>query len=327
MDSKSIIISIGGGKGGVGKSTITANIGAILSSKGFRVGFIDADLGGANLHLCLGVKRPSVGLQDFLSGKCQNLVQATIPTIIPHSWLISGASDVLELANPNFAQKQKIINQLKKLQSDFVLVDLGAGSDSHVTDFFTAFPYGIVVIDGLPTSIENAYGFLKNGTLRGLSRLFPAKSELQNYIKTLTDSRSGKVFPTIEELLRGLNSEFPTETGIMRDWLRTKKVFLILNMVRSNEDIQVGQKFAEIVKKYLSLSVYYVGYVIQSPDIRRSIKEMKPIVLYPEAVKMQECFDSISTNITTLCGAQLPSSVISSDENGVSKENSVKKVA
>ena len=60
-----IIISIGGGKGGVGKSTITANIGTALSQKGFSIVFIDADLGGANLHLCLGVRRPRAGLQDI----------------------------------------------------------------------------------------------------------------------------------------------------------------------------------------------------------------------------------------------------------------------
>ena len=67
--SNPIIISVGGGKGGVGKSTITANIGTILVQKGFSVGFIDADLGGANLHLCLGVRRPLTGLQDYLRGK------------------------------------------------------------------------------------------------------------------------------------------------------------------------------------------------------------------------------------------------------------------
>ena len=88
------------------------------------------------------------------------------------SWLISGASDILELANPNFAQKQKIINNLKKLDADYILVDLGAGSSFHVTDFFAAFPYGIIVTDGLPTSIENAYGYLKNGIIRGMVRLF-----------------------------------------------------------------------------------------------------------------------------------------------------------
>jgi len=69
-----IIISVGGGKGGIGKSTITANIGASLTLKGYSVGYIDADLGGANLHLCLGVKRPYAGLQDYIRENLKNLM-------------------------------------------------------------------------------------------------------------------------------------------------------------------------------------------------------------------------------------------------------------
>ncbi len=171
-----IIISIGGGKGGIGKSTITANLGASITLKGYSVGYIDADLGGANLHLCLGVKRPPAGLQDYISGRFKKLNDIAVTTAIPNSWLVSGASDFLELANPNYAQKQKIINNLKKMDADYILVDLGAGSDYHVTDFYAAFPYGIVVADGLPTSIENAYGFLKNGTIRGLVQTFLRKT-------------------------------------------------------------------------------------------------------------------------------------------------------
>jgi flagellar biosynthesis protein FlhG len=78
-----IFVSIGGGKGGVGKSTVAAHLGAMLSKKGFSVGFIDADLGGANLHSFVGVKRPSLGLQDFLSGRGKSLEQVACKTAIP----------------------------------------------------------------------------------------------------------------------------------------------------------------------------------------------------------------------------------------------------
>ena len=53
-----VIISVGGGKGGVGKSTITTNIGAVLTTRGFSVGYIDADLGGANPSARRGRSRP-----------------------------------------------------------------------------------------------------------------------------------------------------------------------------------------------------------------------------------------------------------------------------
>lgn len=299
-----VIISIGGGKGGVGKSTITANIGATLSKRGFCVGYIDADLGGANLHLCLGVKRPATGLQDFINGKFKNLQETSIPTLVPNSWLVSGASDILELANPNFAQKQKIINHLKKMDADFILVDLGAGTDNHVTDFYAAFPYGIVVTDGLPTSIENAYGYLKNGTIRGLVRLFSGNSELQNRIRKLSDPSGKTVFATIEELIFNLAADYSEEVSTMRQWLHNRKTFLVLNMVKDSEDIRIGTRFAEIVKKYLSITLNYIGYVIYSPDIRKSIKDLKPVMLETAESSVKECFEAITRNLISLTKGQ-----------------------
>jgi flagellar biosynthesis protein FlhG len=57
-----MIWTIGGGKGGSGKSFITANIGICLSKLGVRVILIDADLGGANLHTFLGIPPPNLSL-------------------------------------------------------------------------------------------------------------------------------------------------------------------------------------------------------------------------------------------------------------------------
>jgi flagellar biosynthesis protein FlhG len=298
--SNPVIISVGGGKGGVGKSTITANIGALLVRKEFNVGFIDADLGGANLHLCLGVRRPKTGLQDYINGTYKTLQEIAIPTIIPKTWLIGGASDILDLANPNFAQKKKIIKNLSGMDADFILVDLGAGSDNHVTDFFAAFPYGIIVTDGLPTSIENAYGFLKNGILRGLTNLFTGQKELQNCLKKFVDPKSHKTYGTISEMLDGLNAIYPDEVALMRSWLSQRKTLLILNMVKEPDDVKIGIRFVEMVKKYLYINMYYIGYIILTPDMRKAIKSLRPLVEQnPESLAVT-CFESVTNNLLTL---------------------------
>lgn len=295
-----IIISIGGGKGGIGKSTITANLGASITLKGYSVGYIDADLGGANLHLCLGVKRPPAGLQDYISGRFKKLNDIAVPTAIPNSWLVSGASDFLELANPNYAQKQKIINNLKKMDADYILVDLGAGSDYHVTDFYAAFPYGIVVADGLPTSIENAYGFLKNGTIRGLVRLFSGKPDIQARIKSFCDPVTKKEYATINDFLASMVKDFSIEVEIMKEWLHAKKNLLIINMVKNSDDIKVGTRFTEMVKKYLSIDLHYIGYVVYAPEVRTSIKEMRPVIMTQDSSRIKDCFNAISQNLIAL---------------------------
>ena len=60
------IWAIGGGKGGVGKSLVTANLSICLALMGYRVCAVDLDLGGANLHTCLGVNIPERTLSDYL---------------------------------------------------------------------------------------------------------------------------------------------------------------------------------------------------------------------------------------------------------------------
>ena len=295
-----VIVSVGGGKGGVGKSTIAANIGTLLARNHFSIGFIDADLGGANLHLCLGVRRPPAGLQDYVSGKCKQFQDIAIPTKIPDTWLISGASDILELANPNFAQKQKIIRNLIKMHADFIFVDLGAGSDNNVTDFYAAFPFGIIVTDGLPTSIENAYGFLKNGILRGLTRLFVGNSRIQNRIKRFVDLETGKSFATIDEMVERLGGIFPEIVTPIRTWLQCRKTFLVLNMVKEAGDVKIGERFTSMVKKYLSINMHYIGYVVYSPDMRKSIKAMVPLVEFNRESKATECFTAVTHNLQIL---------------------------
>jgi flagellar biosynthesis protein FlhG len=57
--------AVGGGKGGTGKSFLASSLGLSMASRGRRVVLLDADLGGANMHSFLGIKRPERSLTDF----------------------------------------------------------------------------------------------------------------------------------------------------------------------------------------------------------------------------------------------------------------------
>jgi len=300
-EQEPIIISVGGGKGGVGKSTISSNLGAALVRRGYSVGYIDADLGGANLHTCLGMKRPAVTLQDFLAGGRKSLKDVAVETPVPQTWLISGAGDFLELANPNFGQKQKILNGIRSLEADYIIVDLGAGSHTIVSDFFAAFPHNITVTDCLPTSVENAYGFLKSGIFRGLMRLFPGRDDIQKLIKSYTSPKSSKTAPTLDNMFAQMKVRYPEEARIMREWLDSRRLFLVLNMVRGSEEIMVGEGFTGIVQKYLSVPLRYIGYLIYTPEIRQSLCRLGPAVVQNNQ-QVAECFNAITRNLIALSG-------------------------
>ena len=73
--------AVAGGKGGTGKTVLTSNLGVGLAILGYKVILIDADLGGADLHLSFGMPVPKRNLNDFLSGRLPNLEDVILPTI------------------------------------------------------------------------------------------------------------------------------------------------------------------------------------------------------------------------------------------------------
>jgi len=87
--------SIGGGKGGIGKSLVTLGLGISLARLGKKVILIDGDLGGANLHTLMGVRYPHVSLEHFLTKKVARLEDTIIETAVEGIGLICGAENLL----------------------------------------------------------------------------------------------------------------------------------------------------------------------------------------------------------------------------------------
>lgn len=296
--SEPVIISFGGGKGGTGKSTMAVNIGTVFAQRGIKTGFLDADLGGANLHTMLGVKRPKKTLADFLADRAQ-LSDIAESTVVQNSWLVSGASDVLELSNPKFAQKNKLIEALKSLPAEVLLVDLGAGAGANTTDFFAAFAIGVLVLDGLPTSVENAYGFLKNAVIRGLARLFPTGHPVHTHLLRFADPLAGGGIATISELTAAISRSDPAAARAIHEWLLSRRWIVVVNMVRSKIDVDGAGRFIDIVKKYLGVTCVYAGYLVFDPAARDAVRSMRPLVLAADE-RTRACFEALADNILSL---------------------------
>jgi flagellar biosynthesis protein FlhG len=227
---RSQIWAIGGGKGGSGKSLITSNLGICLSRTGKEVLLVDADLGGANLHSCLGIPYPNVTLSDFIRKKVIDIKDVTIDTGMPNLHLISGAEDYLEVANTNYAQKIRLLRQLISLDTEYILLDLGAGTAFNTLDFFLIANNGIIVVTPEPTSIENAYRFIRSAFFRRLKRT------INNY----------GVREIIVKMMDRKN-----ELGI-------KTPIELINYIES-VDKDIGQRFKEMIKKFRPTAIIGVA--------------------------------------------------------------------
>ena len=195
MIRKATIYPIGGGKGGAGKSFITANLGVLLANQGKKVLIIDLDLGGPNIHTLFGVDSIKKGLSDFINKSVKDLDQVVTPTNFENLFIISSKGASLESANMPHAQKIKLIKAIKNLDYDYILLDLGAGTNFNTLDFFLASNEGIFVCTPQPTSIENTFLFVKTVFYRKVKQILKLSTfqEIISSISNISDDNHIKL--------------------------------------------------------------------------------------------------------------------------------------
>jgi flagellar biosynthesis protein FlhG len=271
------IIPIASGKGGVGKSFLTVNLGVTLARMGKTVILVDLDLGGSNLHTFLGIKNSSPGLGSYLNKQSESLESLVIPTSIDHLFFLPG--DGLYPVQQTYFQKMKIIKDLPSLVADYILLDLGAGSNHNIVDYFIPFPQGIIVTMPETTAILNAYSFLKSALARSIYRQFPPRSEerimIQEFFKERLEGSGSSLFSLADKLGNIDQSNGDTVRNILNIFYPG----IIINMGRSVNDRDLGKNLRIISRKNLGVSLQYLGYLEWMPEVSRSIISRSPYCL------------------------------------------------
>ncbi|WP_136807876.1 MinD/ParA family protein [Desulfosediminicola flagellatus] len=154
------VYAITSGKGGVGKTAVTANLAYTLAKLGKRVLILDADLGLANIDVVFGLT-PMYNLNHFFSGD-QELESILVKGPLGIKILPAG-SGLQNFIRLNSQQKMKLLDGLDSLHNsfDYVLIDTEAGISENVTYFNTAAQEILVVTTPEPTAITDAYALMK----------------------------------------------------------------------------------------------------------------------------------------------------------------------
>ena len=153
-------LAVTSGKGGVGKTFVTANLAAALAARGERVLVLDADLGLANLDVVLNL-HPKLTLHDVFTEKC-TLEQAILPAPGGFSVLLAGSGMVeYSRLTPEVRDKLLSIIESVKPRFDWVLLDTGAGISDVVLFSVSLATDVMVVATPEPTSLTDAYATIK----------------------------------------------------------------------------------------------------------------------------------------------------------------------
>jgi flagellar biosynthesis protein FlhG len=266
-----MIISVGSGKGGVGKSVIAANLALLMAKSGKRVVLADLDVGGADVHILFGLLHPRLTLTDFIHRRIENLAAVAEPTAAhPGLRIIPGTGETLATANLPFAKKQRLIKHFRRLDADIILVDIGAGTNYHSLDFFLMADYYLTIATPDPTSVLDLYRFIKLAAIRRVLSGFLARGAVS---EALSDRDFGSIAEVVEQV-RTVDVNAPESAARM---LAGFQPLLIVNRLSGGSRVNILQ-LKRLLKEYVGGDLAMLGEVPEDPAMARSVRAFLPVV-------------------------------------------------
>jgi flagellar biosynthesis protein FlhG len=270
-----VIISVGGGKGGVGKSMVAANLAIAMAQAGRQTVLVDADLGSPNLHSLLGIEKVKKTVESLLHHEIDELGDARTPTQVPNLTLIAGSAAAPGSANIPHLQKQKLLRHIASLDAQAVVVDVGAGTSFNTLDLFNVADVRLVVTTPQLTALQNAYAFAKSAVYRELRSLAAGKDQLE----LLEDPRLSIETAKLQQLVAHVRQKQPFFASALREALDARHLFVIGNCVLEDKDANVFHAFVRMVKDFLSVECEVLGQLRSSRRAHDSVNKRRPLMV------------------------------------------------
>lgn len=284
------IIPIASGKGGVGKSLLSANLAIALGQSGKKVVLVDLDLGASNLHLVIGQHPGTASLGSWLTEK-SDFKDIVCPTDYRNVSFIAGDSQIPDLTSLKHAQKVKLIRNLNNIDADYVILDLGAGTHQFILDMFLLSPQGIIVTAPAVTATLNGYLFLKNAVFRLLYTTFKRGTPGRQYLDELKKDSTTMQKLYIPQLVQALGQVDSQNTQLFINRMQQFRPRLVMNMIEDPKDADKISRIKNSCNQYLGLDIEYLGVMFRDMLQDKALSSQLPIVVYkPQSVLGQAVY-------------------------------------
>jgi flagellar biosynthesis protein FlhG len=289
------IISIASGKGGVGKSVVSANLALLLAKRGRRVVLADLDVGGADSHILFGLLNPPLTLTDFLNRRVPHLADIAQPLTVHNNLrIIPGTGDTLASANMPYSKKKRLIRNFQELDTDIIVADIGAGTSYHALDFFLMADHHVAVATPDPTSVLDLYRFIKLAAIRRVLSSFLARD-------AMAEALSDQDFSSVEEVLDVAGKTDEAGRAIAEMTLRSFQPALILNRIAGRSRVNVLQ-LRKLLKEYVGGDLQLLGEIPEDPAMERAVRSYLPVTerepAAPASVALGHIVDTLLQMLT-----------------------------
>lgn len=285
------VVPIASGKGGVGKSLLAANMAIALAESGRRVVLADLDLGASNLHVILGQTGARRGIGTWLSVSGMEFSEILLDTDVANLRFVPGDAEIPGLANISSLQKNRLVKSLLSIDTDYLVLDLGAGTSSNILDFFLMGPTGIVVTAPALTATLNAYLFLKNAMFRLMWTTFKRGSKAWTALEALRKDGSSLQKAYIPAIIDEIALADPESAAAFADRTARFRPRLVMNMLEDPKDAEKAQKIRRSCKEYLNLDLEHLGVIYRDDLQDIALGSRIPIIRYkPQSVLSQAVY-------------------------------------
>ena len=200
--------------------------------------------------------------------------------------------------NRHYAQKIKLINAIRKLLFDYVLIDLGAGTNFNTLDFFLTARKGIIICTPEPTSVENSFRFIKAAYLRRL-KLIIRQHAFDPKVKAAVSSPGKKVYSS-GELISRVKKINPEKLDYLKACIGGFEFKLLLNQLRKDADAALGSQIQTVCNRHFYSSFDFLGNVNFDERVHEAICQKEMFVTrYPgttTAVELKSIADLLTNH-------------------------------
>ena len=288
------IISVGSGKGGVGKSVVSTNLGYLLARSGLSVTLVDLDAGGADLHILMGLLQPAHSLTDFIEKKFDRLDQiAQRLDGFGKMRIIAGTGDSLHTANMPAATREKLLRHIRLLNSDVVIIDVGAGTSFNTLDFFLTADIHLCVTTGDPTAILDLYRFIKLAVIRKALSSFLSYDQVSKVIRK-------KDIKDVDELLAIAAEYGEDKKQAIYDSIGLFNPCILFNQSDQTSDARFN-RLEVLLRTYLKVSnLQLLGKIPEDQLLRQSVKAYQPVSSLNPGAESSKAFKVVSQRLLEL---------------------------
>ncbi|MFP4475326.1 MAG: P-loop NTPase [Desulfatibacillaceae bacterium] len=288
MSTKTTIIPVASGKGGVGKTLFAANLAIALARRGHETVAVDMDLGGSNLYTYLGVPNNTSGIGDFLKAGDTAFEDLAVNTGIDNLRFIPGDGRTPFMANISYEQRNRLIEKIRGIDARYVVLDLGAGTVFNTLNFFGLAYRGIIVTTFETPAVMNFIMFLRSFIFRVITGIV-RENERALDIVVKAFSRSIRTEPLTVDSLIAMIAE--VDQGLADKARRACNYYrprIVYNMGDHPDELSVTNRIDNALRQGLSMETDHFGFVFFDDTVRMSAKNREVLVTrYPKSVAAQ----------------------------------------